>query len=666
MQALGAAPLGSPCAQDGPHFSPHLAAVPHGVCGLWGNTLISPSLYLLNRLFAGLLACFCWLCGNSALAQSNAETIVVTGSREPTALARVAADVVLITSDTLRASSADTLADVLRREAGLQLSRNGGPGQNAGLLIRGASSGQTVVLVDGVRVGSATTGIAGLEGLALHNISRIEVLRGPGSSLYGADAVGGVVQIFTQRGEGSPRAQAHMAVGGYSSREAAFSGALQAGAWDAAAVLSEERSNGVSALRPGDLFGNHNPDADGYRLTSAQAQVGFTPLAGQRVGLLVLRTRLNAQYDGSDYLPPSYAQDNSADFRTRLNTAVSALDWRLNMAAGWSGSVRAARSSDEVSAGGRAPNRFDTEQDQFSGQVVAPLAALGQLLLALEHNTIKANSDLYLAGVQRRNEAAVLAWSGSAELWSWQADVRRDDNSDFGAVTTGRLGGAWGFAPGWRLRVLGGSTFRAPSFNDLYYPGYGVATLRPEKGRSVEAGVSYQTSNGTAAATVYNNRLNDLIGYSGNPARCPSGPDYAFGCAANIARARLQGLTLSTAQHWGAFSLKAQADWLQAHDRESGQRLQRRAAQQARVGVTWAFAAGSVGADVLHLGDRLDGGASLAAETTLNLQAVWRFAPGWSLQAKLNNATDEHIEPARDYQGLGRQAWLVLKWALQP
>jgi vitamin B12 transporter len=611
-----------------------------------------------------------------ALAQSDAQTIVVTGSRGPVALQRLAADVVLITSDTLRNSSGQTVADVLRAEAGVQLSRNGGPGQNAGLLIRGASSGQTVVLVDGVRVGSATLGAAGLEGLALHNIDRIEVLRGPGSSLYGADAVGGVVQIFTQRAQSgggaasgagiSHSGQAHVAVGGYGSREGAVSANLGLGPWDAAVSLSEERSRGVSVLRPGDQFGNHNPDADGYTLSAAQAQLGWVPLAGQRVGLVLMRSRLNAQYDGSDFLAPNFTQDNTGNFRSRLNVGVTALDWRLNTPSGWSATVRASRSTDELISGARAPNHFDTQQDQFSGQVAAPVGGLGQLLLALDQNTTQASTNLFAADEQRRNQAAVLSLTGQQAAWSWQADVRRDRNSDFGGATTGRLGASWTFLPGWRWRALAGSSFRAPSFNDLYFPGYGVATLRPEKGRSLETGWSFQQGHSSFAATAYDNRLSDLIGYASNPARCPARPEFAFGCAANIARARLRGLTLSANQQWGALSLKAQADWLRAKDLDSGQRLQRRAAKQASLGASWAFAQGSVGADVLHLGERSDGGITLAAETTLNLQANWRLASAWSVQAKLLNATDRRVEPARDYQGLGRQAWLVLRWAMQP
>ncbi len=126
--------------------------------------------------------------------------MVVTATRKAQALSQISADVVLIESATIRASSATTLEDLLRQQAGVQLSRNGGPGQSASVLIRGSGAGSTVVLIDGVRVGSATLGQTALESISLSQIDHIEVLRGPGSSLYGADAVGGVVQIFTRRG----------------------------------------------------------------------------------------------------------------------------------------------------------------------------------------------------------------------------------------------------------------------------------------------------------------------------------------------------------------------------------------------------------------------------------------------------------------------------------
>jgi vitamin B12 transporter len=637
-------------------------------CSGWSARGVRLEVSLFRHSFVrGVQAAACVLISSAALAQSQ---IVVTGSREPAALDRLAADVVLIDAAAIRASTADSVADLLRREAGLQVSRSGGPGQSTGLFIRGASSSQTVVLVDGVRIGSATLGSAGLETLGLAQIDRIEVLRGPGSSLYGADAVGGVVQIFTRRGQAETRFDARAAIGGYGSGELSAAASGRAGLWDLSASASRETSDGVSALRPGDAFGNHNPDDDGYTLDSLQAQIGITPWAGQRFGLSLLRTDLDAQYDASEFLPPpSFAQDNTPDFRNKLQTTVGALDWRGTLSAGLVGSARVSRSVDDLDSGGTVIDTFKTTRDQVGAQLAYETGTLGRLTLALEQNDEEAESTSFLADVSRRTRAGLLALDGQGGSWSWLADVRFDDIDDFGDETTGRAGGTLVLMEGWRLRALAGTSFRAPSFNDLYFPGYGVPTLEPEKGTSVEFGLNWKVGAGEIAATVYRNKVRNLIGYlyippndQSNRGRCPPGNDYDFGCAANIDRATLEGVTLSAAHRAGALGLKAQLDFLEARDDETGERLQRRAAHQASLSGDWTTGAWTLGAAVLRVGERPDGGKQLAAENTLDLTALWKIAPRWSVQAKLLNATDEDIEPARDYQGLGRQAWLVLRF----
>jgi vitamin B12 transporter len=282
-------------------------------------------------------------------------------------------------------------------------------------------------------------------------------------------------------------------------------------------------------------------------------------------------------------------------------------------------------------------------------------------VLSAERLRDEAASSSYAGDAGRTNNAFVAELTGAAGPWSWQADLRRDDNSAYGAVNTGRLGGAFAFAPGWRLRALAGSTFRAPSYNELVFPGYGVPTLRPERGRSAELGLGWRGQGAEAAATLWRNRVRDLIGYTSDAARCPADPAYAFGCAANTAQARLRGLTLSGRQVLGAFALRAQFDALKATDAATGVPLPRRAERQGTLALDWQRGAFSAGAALVHLGSRPDGGKTLAAETTLDLQAGWRPAPVWQLQAKLANAGDARTEPARDYQGFGRQAWLMLR-----
>ena len=591
-----------------------------------------------------------------------AQTVVVTGIREPMAADRLVADVTVIDSETLRFTLADSLADLLRREAGVQISRSGGPGQSSGLLIRGASSQQSVVLVDGVRVGSATLGYAALEALGLAQVERVEVLRGPGSSLYGADAVGGVVNLITRRGQGAPSFDGRVALGGYGSREASVGVRGAQGAIDYAAVVSNERSRGVSALRANDQFGNFNPDRDGFTRRSAQAQLGLQPAAGQRLSLRLAASKLDAQYDASEFLPPSFAQDSSADFRNRLDTRLVAAEHQARWSQQWATQLLLSDTDEDLASGGRQTDRFRTQRRQALAQATWTPMAGQQLVLGLERVNERAQSSSYAADAERRNDALLLAYSASAGRWSAQVDLRHDDNSAYGGVDSGRVGASFALSPRWRLRALAGTTFRAPSFNDLVFPGYGVATIRPEHGRSIEAGVNGSVDGAELSATVWRNRVRDLIGYEPDFNRCPPGPAYAFGCASNIGSAQLQGLTLAAAQRWGGFALRGTVDLLDAKDRATGARLARRAAHQESVDASWQRGPLSFGAALLRLGARPDGGKMLAAETTLDLRAGWRFAPQWQLQAKLLNATDRDVEPVRDYQGLGRQAWLVLRW----
>lgn len=614
----------------------------------------------LVRLFSlGLLA---GACASVCAQTAELDRIVVTGSREPTSLDRLAADVVLIDAAQIRDSTADSLEDLLRSVAGVQLSRTGAAGQSAGVFIRGAGSGNTVVLVDGVRIGSATLGLVSFEALSLAMIDRIEVLRGPGSSLYGADAVGGVVQIFTKRGTAATRLAGNLAVGEYGAVEGAVSISGAQGGFDYALAVGREGDDGVSVLRPGDQFGNHNPDKDGYSRKSASANLGYELAPGHRVGLQVLASRLDAHYDASEFAPPTYEQDNTPDFRNQLDTQVTSLVYDGSWNAQWTTRVQLSHNDDDLHSGGHVIDHFRTQRDQATAQAAWRFSPGQQVLLALERVEEKARSTSFFDAVERDNNAAVLAYSGQFGPALLQADVRHDDNSVYGRNTTGRLGASYELTRGLRVRALAGTTFRAPSFNDLNFPGYGVDTVTPERGRSVELGVNWRDERSEFAATLYRNKLRDMIGYEGDRSFCPADPAYDFGCARNINRAKLQGATVSVAHRFGDLRLSGVVDFLDARDEATGARLSRRAAHQESVAADYSAGVWRFGASLLNVGARPDGGAQLGSYTTVDLKAAWRIAPTLQLEARLLNATDRDIEPARDYQSLGRQAWIGLRY----
>jgi vitamin B12 transporter len=264
---------------------------------------------------------------------------------------------------------------------------------------------------------------------------------------------------------------------------------------------------------------------------------------------------------------------------------------------------------------------------------------------------------------ERRNRAIGLVGTtgfGSGQAHRLQADLRRDDNNQYGGSSTGRLGYSWAIGPGFTLRAAAGTAFRAPSFNETDYPGYGVGTIRPERARSVEAGARWQAGATELQATVYRNQVRDLIGYEADPAACPAG--YSFGCAANIGRAVLKGASLNGQGRWGAWRWQATIDFLDARDADTGARLPRRARHTEHVSLGYDAASWGAQVGVQGVGSRLDGGASLGAYELLDLTAHFRVARQWQVQAKLLNALDRRYEPVKDYGALGRQFWLGLRF----
>ncbi|SEL27259.1 vitamin B12 transporter [Roseateles sp. YR242] len=592
------------------------------------------------------------------------QPVIVVGTREAQPLKDSAADVVLIDADSLRDSGADSVEDVLRRYAGLQITRAGGPGQSSGYLLRGAGTSSTVVMIDGVRVGSATLGQAAFEAMSLGDIDHIEVLRGPASGLYGADAVGGVIQIFTKKGQGPLNITANVAVGDYRSREGNIGISGAQGGFDYAASLGRETSRGVSAVRPNDQYGNYNPDDDGFRRTVATARLGFTPVQGHRIGISATQSKLNNQYDSSEYLAPDYLPDNTPDFRNHLKTRQISADYRGVVNTLWTTSLQVARNTDDSRSGGTELARFKTDRDQFTWQNALQLAPGQQLVLGYERVGETVQADGYGDVPKRTNNGYFAGYTGGFGPASLEASLRSDDNSAYGTHTTGGLGVSYALSSTLKLRALAGTSFRAPTFNDLYYPYYGVRTIKPEQGRSVELGLNWQSGSSQASATVYRNKVRNLIGYDPDSTgtTCPDG--YG-GCANNTSRALLKGVSLLGGHRFGDLSLHATVDFLDARDSLSGARLARRAAHQESVSADYSPGVWSVGATLTDVGARPDTTEPLGGYALLDLRASWRFLPQWRLETKLLNAADRDVQPVRDYQGLGRQFWVGLRYDMK-
>ncbi|MCX9155963.1 TonB-dependent receptor [Niveibacterium sp. 24ML] len=589
---------------------------------------------------AAVLAAF----SNAALATTAAteppETVVITATRQPTRIAETLADVTVLERADIERAGNVSLTEYLGRQPGLQFYSNGGPGKASGLIVRGTSAAQSLVLVDGLRVGSATSGGASLEHLSLDDIERIEIVRGPQSALYGSDAMGGVVQVFTRRASAPFAADAYAGVGTYGSQDYAAGVSGRQGAFSGSLRASHTQTDGFSATTDAEKQPySYDPDDDGYRRTSVSGSLGWKIAEGHALELSALQNKGRSWYDGG----PGF------DSHVDAKVATYGLALRDRFTDIWNSTLRAGRSIDDSrDYGPWNPDgvSFRTEQDQVSWQNDVRIGP-GALMLGAEWLRQQATAEGSF-DTDRTIGAFFAGWSAHYGEHRIQINLRNDDNSQFGAHTTGTLAWGWQFTEAWRARLGGGTSFRAPTFNDLYYPGYSNPDLKAEQGENVEAALAWAAGEGRASLTAYQNRVSDQIALDQNWQ------------PQNISRARLQGVTLEAANTWGAWVVDGSLDWLDARNTDTDKQLARRAEWMAALNASYGTEAWRGGAELRYVGDRYDDAANLNkldAYTLVNLFAHWSVAPQARLELRLDNLFDEQYETARGYGTAGRSVF---------
>lgn len=573
------------------------------------------------------------------------EPIVVTAARAPQTPAELVADVTVIGSDEIARAGPESLAELLRRAPGVEITTTGGPASTSGVFLRGANSNQTLVLIDGQRVGSSTAGIAAVEALPLDAIDHIEILRGPASNLYGADAVGGVIQIFTRNGGNAFAAHGDAGYGTYRTSlvSGGFSGA--ASAWRFALDAGHRESAGFNATTPAN-FG-FNDDRDGYRADQVAGTLSYRFAPEQELSARFWHSHLDAQFDAE----PAF------DNRTITTVESYALAYRNRVNLWWTSRLEAGQTADSSdSQTSFGPGRFNTRQRLYVWQndLTLPRGGLG---LALERREERVSGDAAFAVTSRNTNALVGVYQLTAGPQALQVNLRRDDSTQFGARTTGALGYGYGFAPGWRATASVGTAFRAPTFNDLYYPGFANPDLRPETARNAELALRYTSPALDAGVVAYHNRVRDLIVFE-----C----DMDSNCAPqNVATATLQGVTLDVQVRYGATVATASVDLQRPQDDASGLLLPRRARRHGALSVEHRLGTGRLNAELVASSARFDDAANtrrMGGYALLNLLAEWTFQPQWTVFARLDNALDKHYELAADYATAGASLFAGIRW----
>ena len=578
--------------------------------------------------------------------------VVVTATRLPVRADAQLSDVTVLTREDLERAQGRTLAEVLAQQPGVQVFANGGRGKSAAVSIRGNDSRHTLLLVDGMRYGSATLGLASFENLPLEAIERIEIVRGPMSSLYGADAAGGVIQVFTRSGRQGLTPRAMLGAGSDGLREASAGMDAGAGDWSGSVQVAHLRDDGFSATTPAEPFGSFNDDDDPFRQTSANASVAWRFVPGWQLKANALQSRGRADLDDG---PGARAQ-------ARLTSQTAGLELGGALRPGWRTTVRLSQTRDVYETLSSASpwtelGAIRTTQRQLSWEhgVDTPVGTVLALVERLEQSVRKPGADYETT--ERHIDALGLGLNGHRGIHHWQLSARHDRNSQFGHENTGNLAYGIDLAPAWRLGASVGRSFVVPSFNLLYWPGFGNPGLLPERGRSQEASLRWRPGEAhQLTLTAFRQRLRDFITADNR----------------NAPQARIDGATLAYEGRAGQWRWQAAYDHLGHRDDGEGQTLLRRARHALKVGAdhdTGPWLAGftvtaqSARTDVAYDENFTPTTVDLPRYALLDLRADWRLSRQWTLQARLNNATDRRYETALGYRQPGREGVLALRWS---
>ncbi len=629
---------------------------------------------LATSAATALLSPLAHAAGDTALAQPAAPapgadlpTISVTDTRHlPESFDRRYASTQVLTREDLdRLSPADpSITQALATLPGVTVAQNGGPGSSASVSIRGSSASQVAVFIDGIRIGSPTTGIAPWADLPTEAFERVEVISGPAAASFGNNAMGGVVQLFTRRAANQPN-QTTVSFGGGSNKtfDTQFrtsgtvpsTGPLAAlGGLTYSLGLHDYNTAGIDATRP--FFYGHEDGRNPYHAQDLDARLGYAR-DNWSISTFALYHRSDLSYDNSGYANRELDHQLTTGVAFHLDITP---DTQFDQSFGYANDRQfiyadnPALATDQINSQRISTSTSLTHQEHGFHLFGLPLS--GESKLAYDFTREQAFLPVDIpGGVPTRNDSA-FSLHQSATLGSVTMFVAGRHEIIAGqAVNTGNAALSWALTPVYTARMSYGNAFRLPTFNDLYYPGYGNPNLSPERSTSVEGALDANTAYGTFTAAIYDTRVSNLIAY--NPATFSP---------MNIGRSHIRGIDLSYKGTIGRSTpVSVAVGILNPQDETNQTWLSRRPRQTVSLNVdhTWdelKLHALSTGASLLYGGSTFDDPANrqyLASYLTVSLRASYRINSHLTVSASLSNLFDRQYMTAYGYNTLGRTAF---------
>ncbi|GAA4859076.1 TonB-dependent vitamin B12 receptor [Luteimonas vadosa] len=605
----------------------------------------------------------------SAQDPTDLDEILVTATRTEIALEESLQPAQVIGREEIERSQARSLPELLRGRAGIDIGNQGGAGKLSTVFLRGSESDHVLVLVDGIRIGSATAGLVAFQDLPVEQIDRIEIVRGPRSSLYGSEAIGGVIQVFTRRDAGEIATRFKVGIGSHDRREASagIGGGIGTRGWFGADV-AYQATDGIDACRgrgpdpsiPFDFGAGcfvDQPDRDGYRNRSASLRGGIELSDALTLEASALRAESENAFDGG-----RFGGNEAENVQQALGTKLAWTPKRsilLTAQAGRSDDRSDNHYADAASGTRTYLSTFDTHRDTASVQADFGVGGDHLLSVGADWQRDSINSTTAFAAEARDNLAGFVEYQGRFGAQSVQASVRSDDNEQFGSHVTGGLGWGWTFADDLRLALSYGTGFKAPSFNDLYFPFFGNPDLRPERSKTLNAGLRGDHAGWRWTLDAYETRVDDLVTY-----------DASIFLPNNLEQARIRGAEFTLAGSLAGWDLGLQLSHTDPRNRtpgaNDGRLLARRARDTGRFDLDRRIGSWRLGGTLNAAGARYDNAANtvrLGGYATVDLRLAYALSASWTVQAGVTNLFDRAYETIAWYNQPGREYALSLRYA---
>ena len=619
--------------------------------------------------------------------------VFVTATRTPISKNNVIADVTTISSEDIERAGSSSLPELLQRQPGIEISNLGGPGKVSTIGIRGTSSTHSIVLVDGIRLSAATTGFSAIEHIPLSQIEKIEIVRGPASSLYGQDAIGGVIQIFTKKGVDGFKPYVGIGYGSYNTSN--FQSGIRGGNNQTTYAInfSAMNTDGFSAFIPnpnntsGAVTNAANLDKDGYKNYSLSSSLNHKINQDYEIDFQYFLSKGKNKFDQrfADFSP-------FVDFKNEARQESYGLNLKGQINNAWQSSIKVGQSTDKYldkqkfnpnigvvdipNCGGPCGAQdstlvdlYKTTQNQFAWQNNIKLNK-GSLTLLYDFLEQKIKTtDLY-EKTQRTNHGLMIGYGVIEDKHNFQTNFRKDFNSVYDNAVTGNIGYAYSINSNWTVSSSYGTAFVSPSFNFLYSLAdsfaLGNPNLKPEKSKNIEGSIRYKDDSGSMSLTMFQNKIDDFIIYSN--------PNFIAGLrntTQNLNKAEIQGLTISGDQFFGHFQMKGSLTSQSAKNEDTDKYLPRRASLIGNLNLNYYIGHWNIGVEETFSGNRFDDAVNrvnLSGYALTNIVSDYKINDKLKLNLRLNNLFDKNYSLAAEgtsgfkYQTPGRSLFANLRY----